>query len=90
LTRGELLNAKIPANAYADRANRATHLLSDWTKAMQSLLPAPGKLPCAARRKDRRGIIEHRAPAWNRREHDESQETQRASRVDRAVALRYE
>jgi len=35
-------------------------------------------------------IIEHGAPTGNRSEHAESEKTQRASRVDRAVALRYE
>jgi hypothetical protein len=35
-------------------------------------------------------VIEHCAPAWNRREGAEAEEAERASRVDRAVALRYE
>ncbi len=35
-------------------------------------------------------IVEHRPPDGNGREHAEAEEAQRASRVDRAVALRYE
>jgi hypothetical protein len=35
-------------------------------------------------------IIEHGTPAGNWREHAEAEEAERASRVDRAMALRYE
>ena len=35
-------------------------------------------------------VIEHGAPAWDGREDAEAEEAQRVSRVDRAVALRYE
>jgi hypothetical protein len=35
-------------------------------------------------------IVEHGAPAGNGCENAEAEEAQRASRVDRAVALRYE
>ena len=35
-------------------------------------------------------IVEHRASTRNRREHAKAEEAARASRVDRAVALRYE
>jgi hypothetical protein len=35
-------------------------------------------------------IVQHGAPAWDGREDAEAEEAQRASRVDRAVALRYE
>jgi hypothetical protein len=36
------------------------------------------------------GIVEHGAPPGDGREDAEAEEAQRASRVDRAVALRYE
>ena len=36
------------------------------------------------------GVIEHGAPTRDRCQHAEAEETERASRVDRAVALRYE
>ncbi len=36
------------------------------------------------------GVIEHGAPTGNWSENAEAEETERASRVDRAVALRYE
>jgi hypothetical protein len=35
-------------------------------------------------------IIQHRFPTRYRREHAEAEEAERASRVDRAMALRYE
>ena len=36
------------------------------------------------------GVVEHGAPTGDGREDAEAEEAERASRVDRAVALRYE
>jgi len=36
------------------------------------------------------GVVQHGAPTGDGREDAEAEEAQRASRVDRAVALRYE
>jgi hypothetical protein len=51
---------------------------------LRSIIPPWVHLDMAA------GVVKHGAPTGDGREHAGAEEAQRASRVDRAVALRYE